>query len=332
MALSLPDASPPTRHSAIHVLADPVSRAVVLALGEAHDQGVDALVVTEEALADATPRLIRSRLRDLERSGIVEAAAAGPNQPRQWRLTTPGRDLFRLHALMTRIVLRASRLPAGSPPVLRERAVASALAAFDDPVAMQIARVLAGAGGPIGPTALEAGCESVARRTLYRRLTPLLEAGVVERTSGRTVPRTTYYALGDRWRPAAAVPVLAAWWESRHWAATPGFGAEAFSGVLDAVLPLARVEGAHDGKRLVWSVTGLGATASGVLVVERDRLRAAPATAGGTTNDGQVEGSAQAWGAAMISDRRDDLAVEGDAALAQSAITAVRAALLAYVR
>ncbi len=348
MALSPSDARPPTRPSAIHVLADPVNRAVVLALGEAHDQGIESLVVTEEALADATPRLIRSRLRDLERAGIVEAASAGPNQPRQWLLTTAGRDLFRLHALMTRIVLRASRLPAASPPVLRERAVAAALSAFADPVVMQITRVLAAASGPIGPTALEEGCQPVARRTLYRRLTPLLEAGVVERTSGRTVPRTTFYALTDRWRPTAAVPMLAAWWESRHWSETPGFAPSSFAGVLQAALPLARMEGVHHGKRVLWRVTDADGAplASGALAVDGDRLRAVAAgheslgvgddASSGSDSEAiivsEVSGSAMAWGAAMVSDRRDDLILSGDATVTQAAIAAVRAVLLAYVR
>lgn len=334
MAVSLPDAQPPTRHAAIHVLADAVSRAIVVALGEAHDHGVEALVVTEEALADATPRLIRTRLRELERAEIVEPAVAGPNQPRHWRLTTAGRDLFRLHALMTRIILRAYRLPAGSPPVLRDRAVSTALATFADPVAMQIVRVLAGASAPLGPSALEEGCAPVARRTLYRRLSPLLDSGVVERTSGRTVPRTTFYGLTDRWRPTAAVPMLAAWWESRHWSATPGLDAANFAGVLQAVLPLARIEGDYDGKRLTWRVMSQP-EATGGLVVEGDRLQVAGAADDGDSEAGSdaiLAGTPHTWGAAMVSDRRSELEIAGDDALAQAAITAVRAVLLAYVR
>lgn len=312
--------------SAIDLLADPVSRAVIVTLGEL-DAEQDGLVVTEAALDGASPRLIQSRVRELDRHGIVRAIAAGPNQPRRWRLTEAGRDLFRLQTLMTRVILRASQRPATTPAPIRDTAFGGVLSGLADPVTAQLCLALARATAPIGPVPLEEQCAPTPRRTLYRRLGALVDAGVVERRSGHTVPRTTFYVLVDTWRPAAAIPVLAAWWESRHWGDHTDPVGDVPVGLLAAVLPLARIGAGHDGRTLSWHADG----GSGVrLVVERDRLRIDDA--GGAGADVAVRGSIDAWCTAMVTDRRDRLHTEGERTLAQAAITAVRTALLAYVR
>ncbi|MBJ7472661.1 MAG: hypothetical protein JHD16_15245 [Solirubrobacteraceae bacterium] len=339
MSSSPPDepAFRPTQQArpATAILADGPSRAIVLALGEARARGVEALAVTEQSIADTTPRLVRDRLRALERANIViiaERAAANGQAPSRWSLTPAGRDLYRLHSLMTRIVSHAADLHATTPTDVREGALDLALESLVDPVVRRIATALAMADRPLDPVALEAACAPVPRRTLYRRLGPLVDHGVVLRHTGRTVPRSTSYELAERWRPVAAIPVLSAWWESRHWQRHAGGAPQDLAGILHAILPMARIDADRAGQRLRWAVEAEGERQSATLLVRDGHLLVAADDQADQAPAAEAAGTPAAWATAMITDGTADLTISGDEALAREAINAVRAALLAYIR
>lgn len=316
------------------LLADRPTHTIVQLLGDARARGQEAVAVTEQPVGDATPRLIRDRLRGLERAGIVEAierAPANGGAPSLWALTNAGRDLYRLEALMARIVTRAADLPPTVRAAARDEAFTQTLTTLTDASSVALLRTLAMAAEPLDPVALEIACQPVPRRTLYRRLTGLVEQGVVTRIAGRTVPRSTRYELVERWRPVAAVPVLGAWWESRHWTAPQPSDLAALEGLLGAILPLVRLDRSHDGKRIAWSIDATLGHASGTILVRGEEVAATVPSMAGTA-EATISGSPAAWSTALVTDRTDDLIVTGDPAFARDAIGAVRASMLAYVR
>lgn len=323
--------------SATALLADRASRAIVTLLGEARGRPMSAAALTDAAPIDATPRLIRDRVRELERAGILEATtpalAAGAPAASLWQLTPAGQDLHRLQSLLGRIVAHAAQLTATTPSGLREHVVELTLKGLSDPVIVQIARCLA-AGPPLDPVTLELACSPTPRRTIYRRLGPLVSGGVVVRTTSRQVPRSTHYALAPRWRPAAAILMLSAWWESRHRDLPGQARAIDLEGLVLAILPTVRLGPGHDGRALRWVVDHPDAGCGPLLAVDGDRLTITGSgpTKDETSPDATVAGASAAWTEALVTDRRDALTITGDAALAGEVLDAVRAALLMYIR
>lgn len=323
--------------SAVGLLADEASRSVLVALADAQARGPGGVAITEEPLPGTTPRVVRERLRELERASIVAVVdrdAGVRGAPTYWALTDAGRDLHRLLSLINRIVTRASSARSLSRQSGEDRAVAETLGWFADPGTLRVLGALAAAHGPVGPVALEAAAEPMPRRTLYRRLRPLLDAGAVTRIPGHTVPRSTHYELADRWRPVAAIPVLGAWWESRHWPAELAASTVDLRGVVHCIAPHVRLATRHADRRVRFAFDDEGspdpvtfAASSTGIVVDAG----APETEA-TKLDAQVAGTNAAWSAALVTDRSDGLSFGGDEALARDAIVALRAALLAYVR
>ncbi|MEH3054067.1 MAG: winged helix-turn-helix transcriptional regulator [Patulibacter minatonensis] len=315
------------------LLADPATRAIVAHLGAAGAGSLDATQIAGAVQLSLTGRLVRDRLRILERRGVVVAtsrAASDGSAPTRWALTDAGRDLHRLLSLITRITAHAARLPEASGQAKATDAVVGCtLSALDDPIVRTVARQL-GAASFLEPLELEAACTGIPRRTLYRRLGPLVDAGAILRETTRQVPRSTRYALVDRWRPVVAVLVLIAWWESRHpGAASPPADLD-LAGAMTIVSP--RVRPRRGGDAVVrWVVAEPGArfasfdtaTADGAVVTRASDAATPTAT---------VRAPLAAWTAALVEGSFGPLEITGDAAQAEAMLAAFRAALLAYVR
>jgi DNA-binding HxlR family transcriptional regulator len=313
--------------AATAVLADRASRAVLLTLGEARDQALSVELITDRSPVDASRRLIRDRVRELGDAGIVSSTGHGPSI--SWSLTPAGQDLYRLHALITRIVVRATDLDPRTPPSARERAVELTLAALSDPVVVQITRALA-AEQRLDPLTLEQRCYPTPRRTLYRRLTPLVTAGAVVRATSHEVPRHTHYELADRWRPATAILMLTAWWEWRHPEALDSSPPADLEGVLFGILPITPRVHAPDGALMRCVVTDAGAAGLPLLRVNDGALELTSGEVEAPA-DVTVTGSPRAWTSALVTDQTDGLLIEGDTSFARTILTAIRNALLRYV-
>ena len=318
------------------LLADEVSRSLLIALGDAHARGLGGLAVTEEPLPGTTPRVVRERLRELERAGVVEVterAAAGGGLTPARRSPAAGRDLHRLLSLITRIVARASTPRAVARRSAEDRAVGDVLGWFADPASVQVLRALATTAAPVGPVALEEAAFPTPRRTVYRKLRPLLDAGAVTRIPGRTVPRSTQYELADRWRPVAAIPVLGAWWEIRYWPGEAAAGTIDLTGVMHSIAPQVRVNAHYEGRQVDFGFdSGLPAAQTLRAGLSDERIRLSEPPPGASAADAAAHGTNGAWATALVTDRTDGLTLEGDQTLARDAINGVRAALLAYVR
>ncbi len=330
-----PTASTPP---AVALLADRANRTIVATLAEARGRALTAADVSDRSPLDVAPRLIRDRLRTLNRAGILSATEDDLTRGRShahWLLTDAGEDLNRLEPLIARIATRATGRTALVRSEYRDEVVEQTVSALADPTVRQIVRCLA-EHGPLGPLELEALCLPTPRRTLYRRLAVLVEGGAVNRTTEGQVPRSTIYSLEDRWRPASAILLLASWWQARHSGAAGPIDAFDLEGLLLSVLPSIRVTGISERASLAWIVSGDASTASPVeLRVVDGRLRIAAADADPaepTPPATRSSGSPAAWSAALVNDRRSELTTVGDAGLADAVLTAVRSAILAYVR
>lgn len=313
------------------MLADRASGAIIAALGDAQPAALSASEIVANAPLDVPLRLrlVRDRLRELERGGVVAAADVDPElhgSGLHWRLTAAGRDLRRLQSLVEHVVLDAMGLPERAPAPTRARAVEAALRALADPVVVRVLTALSAATA-LSPTALEERCRPVARRTLYRRLDRLVSAGVVARQTTRGVPRRTTYAIAPAWRQAAVLSLLGAWWETRH----RGTAEADLESPLRIVLPAVPIRRLAPEARVRWIVEQGDATQDLLLAREDDHLAALPHD-GDTAADATVSGDVRAWAAALVADEQDGLRVEGDAALARGLLDAVRAALFASVR
>jgi DNA-binding HxlR family transcriptional regulator len=316
------------------ILRDPTNRGIIGLLGEEKGRSLDVAELQSKALPDAPSRFLRDRLRLLADLGVVER---GPEAyPRvvgatsAWTLTPAGRDLHRIHAVISRIVTRAGAPKVAGSSIRRDRAIEAALDALADPAMLVILGTLAAAPGAIDPDALEEACRPVARRTLYRRLRVLQDEGLVTRLVTHEVPRRTHYVLQDRWRPVAGVLLLSAWWELRH--GPPGTASIDLTTLLHLVAPVARSPRGTVGSTR-WTLTTGGETQTtevslGDGGLHVDDAPASPAPAPGAT----IAGPPLGWAAALVTDDRSGLTIEGDAALADAAITSARAGLLAYVR
>ncbi len=317
----------------VALLADPTLRALLIRLGESQARDGGAVAVMEEPV-DATPRQVQERLRVLRRQGLI-AAEESPRPmrgaPTRWQLTPAGRDLYRLQALMMRLVARAGRLSTG-PGAEQDEALDRTLRALADPATLAVISALAGQSGPTSPDVLVSACAPIPRRTLYRRLSLLVEWSVVARINNRTVPRTTSYLLRPEWRPAAAIPVLAAWWDQRHRGELAADRID-LQGLLALAVPMVHwgQPPAAVGTAIQWAVTGEGARPAVTLLVTADGL-ALEAGAPPADVATRASGSAGAWAAALVTDRVDELEFQGDHRLARTTVNAVRAALLTHVR
>lgn len=316
------------------LLRDATNRAILAALVDEPGQ-LDLPALQSRATPDAPGRFLRDRLRLLADQGIVERAPApaarrGAAASALWTLTPAGRDLQRIHAVVTRIVVRAGAARLAQSATLRERAVETALDALADPAVLRILDRLAASPTPLDPSDLEEQCRPVTRRTLYRRLRVLQDEGVVTRLVTHEVPRRTHYALQDRWRPVAGALLLAAWWESRH--GLDRSAAFRLSPLLHLVAPIARP--AKEAAGVVRWVVGDQDAPTDVLAttVAGSQLTIGEQAASGSGAVVELRGSAGAWPAALVTDDRSALQIEGDGALGAAAISALRAALLSYVR
>lgn len=331
----------PSLPPAVTLLADRANRTIIATLAEARGRPLSAADITDRSPLDFAARLIRDRVRGLVRSGIAVAAVPGKTdrwaEPR-WVLTDAGEDLNRLEPLIARIATRATGRTALIRSSYRDEVVEKTLAALADPVVLQIVRCLAETG-PVGPLELEALCAPTPRRTLYRRLGVLVDGGAVLRTTTPRVPRTTVYAIDDRWRPASAIVLLAGWWQGRHNHPVGAIDAFDLEGLVLSVLPSVRIAGVSDGSELAWDVTladGGGASTHFEVAGHRLRIAASASPSDGPSRTTppvtRTSGSPAAWSTALVNDRRGELTTEGDAGLADAVLTAVRSALLAYVR
>lgn len=312
--------------SATAILADAGCRAIVRALGDGERVRLSAAEVHARAHDGIAPRLVRDRIRELDRAGFLTAVDTFPVL--QWSLTPAGRDLHRLLSVIERIVSRAAGLGDDRVPgAHRDRAIERTLRALGDPVVQQVLAALAG-DAPVGPVTLEERCRPTPRRTLYRRLQEMVDTGVVLRDTSIGVPRTSTYAFAPGWRHAAVLGMLPAWWESRR------HQPHSRSHVLDIeipvliLLPTVRAARLPDGARVRWAVEYEEDRADILLEACGERLVAA---ADGGAAGAEVVGTPAGWAAALISDRPDALEITGDASLARGVADAVRAELLAYV-
>ncbi|MFT4034527.1 MAG: hypothetical protein QM679_03015 [Patulibacter sp.] len=339
MELSPPSPKSGTRRSrsAITLLADQPTRAILLTLGDAAGVPGGGFAITEHPFAGVTPRLVRDRLRGLERLGLavaVERAAGHGDGPTLWALTAAGRALFNLYALLERIAGHAAELPANASPAERAAALDLALTTLADPAATRLLETLALSATALDPPTLEASVAPVPRRTLYRRLTPLVEAKVVHRIVGRTVPRSTTYLLHDRWRPVAAIAVLSLWWESRHWPEVQIGDANAIYAVLYALAPLVHLPAASHGQVVQWTVQQPSGALTGTVACTDGRLTVARsgATPSGAAVAASAAGSPAVWADALVTGRVAELELGGNTELTRRILAALRAALLTYVR
>lgn len=316
--------------TAVSLLADRANRAIIVTLGDAQGspRSAASIVAASPVGLSLKLRLIRDRLRELERGGVVSAADVDPAEHGpglHWALTTSGRDLHRLHSVMEHVAADAAGLGERTPAHERDRVLERTLGALADPAVARIVAALA-AGTELDPTELEARCRPTSRRTLYRRLDLLVSGGVVSRDTTRGVPRRTRYAIAPSWRQAAVLPLLAAWWESRHGAADDPIDV---AGPLRIILPAVRADQLPAGAQALWVVEQGDLSQRIVLEVGERGLRMG--TEAGQA-DAVIEGPPQGWTGALVADRLGDVRMTGDEALARAVLAAVRAALFASVR
>lgn len=323
-SISHDDAEVARRGAPARVLADPAGRQILRALGEGARTRLTAGEICRQARGTLTQRLIRDRLRELDRAQLVRAVDADPAV--RWSLTPAGRDLHRLLSVVERIVGRAAGLSENHGA--RDDAVQRTLRALSDPVVQRAIAALAD-DTPVDPVTLERRCHPTPRRTLYRRLQAMVETRVVTRTTTSGVPRTSTYTLARRWRPAAVLWMLPAWWESRDH--QDGGHARAADIVVPVrvLLPVVDASALPARTRVRWIVDDAGRQEALTLAVCDGRLVSATASAPAAA---EVGGSPAAWAAALISDQRSALDVAGDEALARAVSDLIRSALLAYVR
>lgn len=325
--------------SALSILGDSANRIVLTTLGAARGRPLTAASINERFPASTTPRFVRDRIRFLVRSGLVQPAAPAAGRalddaPARWVLTSAGDEAVSLLSLMSRIAAHGADIDASTAAVIRERALSDALGAFTDPVAVTALRVLA-AHGPLDPSALEAGCDPIPRRTLYRRLDTLVSMGAVVRSTTRRVPRSTEYAMADRWRPTVAIMLLGVWWDIRHPELAGEGSALDLGGLIVAVAPSIRLPPSQGAGRLALdTIDGAGLHRT-VLDVTGTAVRVIPDpadAASGIATRTVVRGDTEAWTAAIVNDRRALLEIVGDEALGNAVLTALRTALLSYIR
>lgn len=329
-----PDAPGSPHPSATARLADATTRGILKTLGEAGERALTSAMIADQHPQMPTQRLVRDRLRELERGGIVQVidqpTTAKSGSELFWRLTTPGMELYRLGSLIARIVLQAMGIEATARAETRERIVQTTLSAMADPQTLRVGRVLASATTPLDPGELEALCAPLPRRTLYRRLSLLVDAGVVSRETTREVPRRTRYQLVERWRPVAGALLLSAWWELRHDQAEKRGRSIDLSGLLSVALPTVRLKESHRTGRLRWQVTDATGIVSEVDVEAADGALRLPAIDGAP--NATAAGTPRAWATALVTDHVEDLDISGDADLVHDVLGALRAAALRYLR
>lgn len=328
--MSNPTAAAAWGGTAVSLLADRANRAIIVTLGDGQGtpRSAAAIVAGSPIGLSLKLRLVRDRLRDLERGGVVSPADVDPTEHGpglHWVLTTAGRDLHRLHSVMQHVVTDTAGLDDRAPAHVRDRVLERTLGALADPAVARIVAALA-AGTELDPTELEARCRPTSRRTLYRRLDLLVSGGVVARETTRGVPRRTRYAITPSWRQAAVLPLLAAWWESRHGAADDPIDV---AGPLRIILPAVRADRLPAGARVLWVVEQGDLSQRIVLEVCDGGLRMGGSDTGA---DAVTEGPPQGWTGALVADRLGDVRITGDEQLARAALAAVRAALFASVR
>ncbi len=239
-------------------------------------------------------------------------------------------ELYRLGSLIARIVLQAMKIDGTASQETRERIVQTTLSAMSDAQTIRVGRVLASASGPLDPTELEELCAPIPRRTLYRRLSLLVDAGVVQRETTREVPRRTRYQLVERWRPVAGALLLSAWWELRHDKAEERGRSIDLAGVLSVALPTVRLRDQHRAGRLRWQVTDGETVVSEVDLIAHGGTLEQPSSSG--TPDATAAGNPRAWATALVTDHTEDLSISGDEHLVHDVLTALRAAALRYLR
>jgi len=315
------------------LLADAACRSILATLGHAETALPLSAIAGPQRTTAATRRLIRDRLRDLERIGAVHRHVPPNGNSRAtatWRLTPAGRELHSLLDVISRIVDGAAGLTRSDPPEARERALEMTLKGVSDPIVVQICRRLADGSCDAGE--LERACRPTPRRTLYRRLEPLVAAGVLERRTTHEVPRRSFYRIADRWRPVAAVLVLGAWWEWRHGGAPSPELAEGVERLIATILPLVTPPAEDNGARLRWIITSPGNPPPMTLQIEDGALRLASDAAPDGPVDAEVSGRLEDWASALVTGDSSGMAVTGDEKLARRIGATIRRALLAHLR
>lgn len=320
---SVPPASAPTRRP-LELLGDPVIRMLLTEL-EGNDTARSTQELAERVMLGLTQRQLRDKLRDAAGDGIVTGETPQPGQPRIWRMTDNGRDLARLLAIARRVTSRAMNVAPDAPSVLHDRALDRLLAWTADPIILKIAGALADRG-PIETSVVAERCADIPRRTMYRRLAPLVEAGAVQHTTQHTMPRSTSYELNMRYRALVSLPLVAAWWEARH--SSGPVTVPDVACMLRVAMPLVRIPRGElatlrwettEPDRAFTTVRRAGAT-------QLSTLREAAPSPTVTLTGRQID-----WVAALVTGEHQDIQITGDPQLGQRALQAMRAAMLQYV-
>jgi DNA-binding HxlR family transcriptional regulator len=325
--------------SAIAILSASPSRTVLADL-TAHRRVGEASVTLEELAQRLRPRLstrsARKTLAVLERAGVVERHASGdPARPArtEWTLREHGVDLQHLSELMVRIVTTTLGDVTSVDARDQEAMTCRVLAALNDPTTVRVLRTVA--IGPRFAGELEVACAAVtARRSLYRRLTRLVRAGVLERHATHEVPRRIAYELTPRARPLALLFVLAAWWEVRHGGPNEELLAFDLDSVIHAVAPLVHPSPVLEGAQVGWVVDGGASRSALALTVVGGRLEVAriPSARPASFEDARVHAPPDAWCAALIERDLSGLRTSGDSVVARRIGQEIRQVLLAPLR
>lgn len=322
MAESTVPAAAPTRPP-LELLRDPVVRLLLTELDG--DTTLSTQALAERARLGLNQRQLRDKIRDAATDGVVAADTPPPGQPRIWRTTATGRDLARLLAIARRVSSRAVGVSPDAPSVLHDRALDQLLGWTADASILKIAGALADRG-PVETSLLAARCADIPRRTMYRRLAPLVDAGAVQHSTQHTMPRSTRYELTTRYRALVALPLVAAWWEARH---SPGpIAVPDVSCMLRVAVPLVRMPRGEQ-CTLQWTTSEPDRSFTTVQREGGTQLTTVPTPDSSPTAN--LAGRQIDWIAALVTGDTDGIELAGDQQLARRALQAMRAAMLQYV-
>lgn len=329
MAPALPPSDRGSLTPAAKLLSDPATRLVLEAIGDARGRPQTTASLMENAAPRGfNARLTRDRLRQLQRENLAVPSASGAGQSAtttRWTLTPTGRELQRTLAIVTRVLGNAAtRAPA--IPDRPSTVLDVAFHSLADPATARVLTILGEHPGEVSPSVLEHAAAPVSRRTMYRRLADLGDAGIALHITHRTVPRTSSWEMSPGWRSAASVPMLLAWWDWRR-SGIPDSAAAQVRALVATILPTVHTRPEQSGT-VEWTFVGPTRTATLGIEVAGRAARQQPSAHPTAT----ASGEAITWLEALVAGRREGISTVGDTELSASTLNAVRAALFTDVR